>query len=69
MISQIDRRLRAFRMAKVPALDRVDFDTALDRVASADRAVRDGIAGSSLLIAEQACTRPGNRPSQELGAR
>ena len=54
MITQIDGRLRAFRMAKVAALENVDFDTALERVASADRAVRDGIAGYSLLVAEKA---------------
>ena len=54
MISQIDGRLRAFRLARVAALDGVDFDTALDRVAAADRAVREGIAGYSLLVAEKA---------------
>jgi uncharacterized radical SAM superfamily Fe-S cluster-containing enzyme len=31
----------------------VDFDTALERVGLADRAVRDGIAGYSLLVAEK----------------
>jgi len=53
MVEQIDGRLRAFRIAKVPALETVDFDTALERVALADRAVRDGIAGYSLLVAEK----------------
>lgn len=53
MVEQIDGRLRAFRLAKVPALADVDFDTALDRVASAARAVRDGIAGYSMLLAEK----------------
>ena len=53
MIDQIDARLRAFRLAKVPALENVDFDTALERVAAAERAVRDGIAGYSLLVAEK----------------
>jgi hypothetical protein len=40
-------------LAKVPALETVDFDTALERVALADRAVHDGIAGYSLLVAEK----------------
>jgi arsenite methyltransferase len=53
MIEQIDGRLRAFRMAKVPAVENIDFDTALERVALAERAVRDGIAGYSLLVAEK----------------
>ena len=53
MITQIDGRLRAFRLAKVAALEGIDFETALDRVAAADRAVRDGIAGYSLLVAEK----------------
>jgi arsenite methyltransferase len=54
MVAQIDARLRAFRIAKVPALESIDFDTALDRVAAAERAVKDGIAGYSLLIASKA---------------
>jgi len=53
MIEQIDARLRAFRIAKVPALENIDFDTALERVALAERAVRDGIAGYCLLVAEK----------------
>ncbi len=53
MVDQIDARLRAFRIAKVPALEGIDFDTALERVAAAARAVRDGIAGYSLLVAEK----------------
>jgi hypothetical protein len=53
MVDQIDARLRAFRIAKVPALESIDFDTALERVALADRAVRDGIAGYSLIVAEK----------------
>jgi hypothetical protein len=40
-------------ITKVPALETVDFDTALKRVALADRAVRDGIAGYSLVVAEK----------------
>lgn len=53
MIEQIDARLRAFRMAKVPAVENIDFDTALERVALAERAVRDGIVGYSLIVAER----------------
>jgi arsenite methyltransferase len=53
MVDQIDARLRAFRIAKVAALEGIDFDTALERVAAAARAVRDGIAGYSLLVAEK----------------
>lgn len=53
MIDQIDARLIAFRMAKVPALEGIDFDTARQRVALAARAVRDGIAGYTLLVAEK----------------
>ena len=54
MIEQIDARLVAFQMAKVPALDGVDFGTARQRTALAARAVRDGIAGYTLLVAEKA---------------
>jgi len=53
MIEQIDARLIAFRMAKVPALETIDFDQARRRVASAGRAVREGIAGYKLLVAEK----------------
>jgi ubiquinone/menaquinone biosynthesis C-methylase UbiE len=53
MVDQIDARLRAFRMVKVPALAAIDFDVALDRTALAARAVGDGIAGYSLLVAEK----------------
>lgn len=53
MIEQIDARLRAFRMAKIPALENLDFDAADERVALAAEAVRDGIAGYSLLVAEK----------------
>lgn len=53
MIEQIDARLRAFRMAKIPALENLDFDVAYERVALAAQAVRDGIAGYSLLVAEK----------------
>ena len=52
MIEQIDARLVAFRMAKVPALETIDFDQARRRVASAARAVDAGIAGYKLLVAQ-----------------
>ena len=53
MIEQIDARLIAFRMAKVAALEGIDFDTARTRTALAAQAVRDGIAGYTLLVAEK----------------
>ena len=53
MIDQIDARLVAFRMAKVAALEAIDFDQARRRVASAARAVEAGIAGYKLLVAEK----------------
>ena len=53
MIDQVDARLVAFRMAKVPALETIDFDQARRRVASAGRAVEAGIAGYKLLVAEK----------------
>jgi arsenite methyltransferase len=53
MIEQIDARLVAFRMAKIAALEGIDFDTARERTSLAARAVRDGIAGYSLLVAEK----------------
>jgi ubiquinone/menaquinone biosynthesis C-methylase UbiE len=53
MVEQIEARLMAFRMAKVPALADVDFDLALTRTAQAAKAVQEGIAGYVLLIAEK----------------
>jgi arsenite methyltransferase len=53
MVEQIDARLVAFRMAKLPALEGIDFDAARERTALAAQAVRDGIAGYSLLIAQK----------------
>jgi arsenite methyltransferase len=53
MIDQIDARLVAFRMAKVAALETIDFDSARAKVASAARAVEQGIAGYKLLVAEK----------------
>lgn len=51
MIELIDARLVAFRMAKVAALDGVDFDLARQRTALAAKAVKEGIAGYVLLTA------------------
>lgn len=51
MIELIDARLAAFRMAKLPALDGIDFDVARQRTGLAARAVEDGIAGYVLLLA------------------
>jgi len=53
MIEQIDARLKAFRMAKIAALENLDFDVADERVGLAAQAVADGIAGYSLLVAEK----------------
>jgi arsenite methyltransferase len=53
MIGQIDARLVAFKIAKVAALEAIDFDQARRRVALAGQAVRDGIAGYKLLVAEK----------------
>jgi arsenite methyltransferase len=54
MIEQIDARLVAFRMAKTPALESIDFDLARERTALAARAVAGGIAGYSLIVATKA---------------
>jgi arsenite methyltransferase len=53
MIDQIDARLVAFRMAKVAALEGIDFEAARAKVAAAARAVETGIAGYKLLVAEK----------------
>ena len=53
MIEQIDGRLVAFRMATAPALAGIDFDVARQRTALVAEAVRDGIAGYALLVAEK----------------
>lgn len=53
MIELIDARLVAFRMAKLPALAGIDFDLARERTALAAGAVRDGVAGYTLLVAEK----------------
>ena len=54
MIDQVDARLVAFRMAGAAGLEGIDFDTARQRTALAAQAVRDGIAGYTLLVAEKA---------------
>jgi hypothetical protein len=53
MVEQIDARLRALRMVRLPALESVDFDRGLALTAEAAAAVRDGIAGYALLVAER----------------
>jgi hypothetical protein len=53
MIEQIDARLDPVRLAGEPALDGVDFDLARERTATAARAVRDGVAGYALMVAEK----------------
>jgi arsenite methyltransferase len=53
MIDQIEARLQALRIMRVPALERVDIDVVLEGVALARRTVEDGIAGYSLVVAEK----------------
>jgi ubiquinone/menaquinone biosynthesis C-methylase UbiE len=55
MVEEIDARLRALRMvrASVPALAGVDLDRALELCAQAAAAVRDGVAGYAMLVAER----------------
>ncbi len=53
MIQQIDDRLVAFKIVKLPALEEIDFDLARRRTALAAQAVRDGIAGYKLLTARR----------------
>ncbi|MGH9278791.1 MAG: class I SAM-dependent methyltransferase, partial [Acidimicrobiales bacterium] len=50
MIEQIDARLVAFKIAKLPEIESIDFDLARTRTALAAEAVRDGIAGYKLLV-------------------
>jgi len=54
MIEQIDARLVAFKIAKLPAIEEIDFDLARRRTALAAQAVADGIAGYKLLVAAKA---------------
>src|SRR5436853_1788014 len=53
MIEQIDARLVAFKIAKLPAIEEVDLDLARRRTALAAQAVADGIAGYKLLVAHK----------------
>jgi len=55
MVEQIDARLRALRMVRdaLPALAGIDVDGALSLTAQAATAVRDGIAGYAMLVAER----------------
>jgi arsenite methyltransferase len=55
MVEEIDARLRALRMirASVPALAGVDLDRALELCAQAGAAVREGVAGYAMLVAER----------------
>ena len=53
MIEQIDARLTALRVVQSPALAGIDFDRARERTALAAKAVGDGIAGYTLLVAEK----------------
>lgn len=51
MIQQIDDRLVAFKIARLPQIEAIDFELARRRTALAAQAVRDGIAGYKLLVA------------------
>ncbi len=53
MVEQIDARLTALRVLRSPALAGIDFDKARERTALAAKAVRDGVAGYVLLVAEK----------------
>jgi arsenite methyltransferase len=53
MIEQIDARLAAFSMLKHAALASIDVPKARERCALAARAVADGIAGYSLVVAHK----------------
>ena len=53
MIEQIDGRLAAYSMLKHAALENVDVPKARERCTLAARAVEDGIAGYSLIIARK----------------
>jgi len=53
MIEMIDARLAAFAMLDAPAFRGIDIDTVRAKVAVAAKAVRDGVAGYSLLVAQK----------------
>jgi arsenite methyltransferase len=54
MIDQIDARLTLLRMLNLPALEAIDVDVAKKWAALARRAVEDGVAGYTLLVANKA---------------
>ena len=56
MIETIDARLVAYRLIGVPALAGIDVDAVRHKVAVAARAVADGVAGYSLLVAHKPAT-------------
>jgi ubiquinone/menaquinone biosynthesis C-methylase UbiE len=56
MIETIDARLVAYRMMSAPALVGIDIDAVRQKVAIAARAVADGVAGYSLLVAQKPST-------------
>jgi ubiquinone/menaquinone biosynthesis C-methylase UbiE len=56
MIDTIDARLAAYRMINLPALAGLDIQAVHHKVALAARAVADGIAGYSLLVAHKPAT-------------
>jgi arsenite methyltransferase len=53
MIDQIEARLLMLRITRLPALEVIDFDAALDGIALARHAVGSGVAGYTLLVAEK----------------
>ena len=53
MVETIDARLVAYRMINAPALTGIDIDAVRHKVAIAGRAVADGVAGYSLLVAQK----------------
>jgi len=56
MIETIDDRLVAYQMVEAPALAGIDVELVRRKVALAARAVADGIAGYSLLVAHKPAT-------------
>lgn len=53
MIEQIDARLAALAVVRSPALAGIDLDRARERTALAAQALREGVAGYVLLVAEK----------------
>jgi SAM-dependent methyltransferase len=53
MIETIDARLAAYRMIGTPAFASIDIDSVRDKVAIAAKAVAEGVAGYSLIIARK----------------